>query len=169
MNFNKRRTFMFILTIIILFILIFSIFHIYQRKLDAENKSITITNLELGEVGVNNYTNYTKIIMPHSIISNSEFNVTLYFRSNITVKYIYVTTTGFSVLHWGYSYKNYSASGGPQKNFSGTYKPYAISNFFNTANKNESALNVSIKSPDYKYNGIVAIHLVGNVPSNVIY
>ena len=78
MNFNRKKIFTLILTVIILFILIFSIFHIYQRKPDTENKSITVTNVELGEVGVNNYTNYTKIIMPHNITGNEHRNQIIY-------------------------------------------------------------------------------------------
>jgi len=115
----------------------------------------SIKGICLGEVGVN--YNYTKIIFSHSINSDSFFNVTIFFNTNISIKYIYTQTTGFSVTNWLFSYNSYVEKGGRQGNFTGTVA------------ENVGILNITIRSPEKYYNGYLALHLVGTVPITVIY
>lgn len=114
-----------------------------------------VNNVYIGEVGVD--YNYTNITFPHIVYSASDFNVTILFNSNISIKFIYTQTTGFRVMHWTFSYNTYIMRGGGQGDFTGTIA------------ENIGVLNITISTPDISYNGNIALHLVGNVPVTVTY
>lgn len=148
----SRKTMITVIIFIVIFIIIFSVtFNIYGQKTYKDS----IKNIYLGEVGVD--YNYTKITFPHSINSGSDFNVTIFFNSNISIKYIYTQTSGFCVAGWSFCYNTYVEHGSKQGDFTGTFA------------RNIGILNITINSPKKYYNGIIALHLVGNVPVTVIY
>ncbi len=155
--FNYRK----IIIILIIFILVFIVImsgYIYYHNLNENNPKIykdSISNIYVGQVCVD--YNYTKIIFPHTINSDSNFNVTILFNSNISIKYIYTQTTGFCVSGWSFHFNSYTENGTKQGKFIGSVA------------ENIGMLNITIKAPDYYYTGYISLHLVGNVPETIIY
>lgn len=140
------------LAIVILILLIFSLSGYFTH--DNKYKD-SINNICMGEVGID--YNYTTIIFPHTVYSSSEFNITVFFYSNVSIKSIYTQTSGFRVVHWIFSYNGYIMKGQGQGNFTGSFA------------ENKGVLNVTISTPASYYNGNIGLHLVGNVPPTVIY
>lgn len=147
---NYRKIIIALVIFILIFVIIFSINIDYHKTYND-----SIKNIYIGEVGVD--YNYTKIIFPHLINSDSNFNVTIFFNSNISIKYIYTQTTGFCVAGWLFHYNSYTEKGVKQGDFTGTVA------------ESIGMLNITINSPKSYYNGSIALHLVGNVPTTVIY
>ena len=145
-----------IIVIITILILIFILLLSFGGYFVHDNKyKDSINNVCLGEVGMK--YNYTNITFPHHVYSSSEFNVTIFFNSNISIKFIYTQTSGFRVTGWKFSYNDYTMTGKGQGNFTGTFS------------ENIGILNVTFSTPTGYYNGNLALHLVGNVPVTVIY
>lgn len=144
------------ITIIVILIIIFILTFSYGGYLIHNKKyKDSLNDVCLGEVGVN--YNYTKINFPHIVYSASEFNITIFFNSNISINFIYTQTNGFQVTGWAFHYNSYTMTGKGQSNFTGTFT------------ENIGVLNVTLKAPIKYFNGDVSLHIVGNMPVSVIY
>ncbi|ARD84906.1 hypothetical protein FAD_1025 [Ferroplasma acidiphilum] len=155
--FNYRKVIATLITFILVFIIIMS-GYIYYHNFDENNNKIyndSISKINVGQIGID--YNYTKIIFPNTVNSNSNFNIIILFNSNISIKYIYTQTSGFCVSEWSFHYGSYTENGTTQGEFIGSVA------------ENIGILNITIKAPDHYYNGYISLHLVGNVPETVIY
>ncbi len=161
-----------IISIFILIIIIGLSFYIYTQT--ETSVTIVIQNIYVGYVNVNNTA---KQIVFEKINTKKYFNITLIFLKNITITFIYTQTNGFSVYNWIYTYNNYTLRGYSQRNFIGTwtsaYNDYKVICFSHREEinyiKNQGILNITIYTSLKNYSGIIAIHVVGNAPSNLIY
>ncbi|BAB59350.1 TVG0213580 [Thermoplasma volcanium GSS1] len=154
LNYKKLVALFVIVTFSVIIVMSGYVYYHWGKSTDQPEEDI-LSNVYIGQVNINQ--SYTKIIFPHHINSGSDFNITILFNSNISINYVYTQTSGFCVLGWIFYFNTYIKYGTSQGKFIGSLE------------ENIGILNITIKSPNYYYNGYISLHLVGSVPETVIY
>jgi hypothetical protein len=150
-----RQSRKFIVVTVITVLVVIIILSLSSIPLNKPPQQDSVKGIAIGEVGMN--ASYQKIYYPSSVNKDAFFNISILFDCNITITSIYTTSLGFTVNNWTFSYNSYVKTGNGQGNFIGS------------VSRNIGVLNISIKSPTTSYNGEIVLHLVGKVPTNVIY
>lgn len=142
-------------TVLVLSIVIPTIVDIPQSQ-KSSNVLYDITGVSLGYVNVSNSATIWNITVS-KVYSSNPFSISFNFPTNVSLKFIYITTPHFRVNQFFFKYNNYYFNGSGQGNFVGSTVSSCAS------------LNIIVYSNILLFSGVLSIHLVGNIPPTVIY
>ena len=150
-----------IIIVVLILLVLYAIipnFECLDQSKSSEHISYKFTDISIGFVNVSDVPvvwNRTS----GNIFSTNPFNISFTFTRNITLKYIYIADSQFRVNKFYYSYEKYSFNGSGQGNFIGSI----ITDY------SYATVNITIFGNVKEFDGNLSIHLVGNVPPNIVY